>query len=126
MWRMRLLGGSTYRLALEIRSEARRLFQNIEALEGSPFLADVARATMRKLDDAALSVAHTQVEHAVICPEPGAVWDGSDCAEPRDAGSLAWAAWLAVGIALAAAAAYYGGRRRKAWMRMQEDEEVTA
>jgi len=125
--RMRLLGGPVYRVTVEIRSEAHRLFQNVEALSNSAFLLETAKLTMRKLaGDEAAFTAYTRVEHVVICPDEGAVWDGGDCVAPRDP-ATSWAVWagLALGVGGVVAVAAYGGRRRDAmvlWRRMDDEE----
>jgi hypothetical protein len=123
--RMRLLGGPVYRLTIEIRSEVNRLFQNVDALSNSAFLLETAKLTMRKLaGDEVSFAAYTRVDHTVICPDDGAVWDGSECAVPRDE-ATSWAVWasLLLGIGGVISAAVYGSRgrdKRQLWRRVDQ------
>jgi hypothetical protein len=124
----RQLNGPLYRTAIESRFHANKLFQNVESLLQSTFLAETAQATMRKLTDVPF-IAESRVEHVVICPE-ALVWDPrmAVCYRPSDAQGGSPRTWLGLvlGVSILAGVAIYGGRNkirsRMGWVRVQEEE----
>lgn len=118
-----------YRLTLEARFNAAKLYQNLEVLSETRFLFDTASAVMRKLTDVPFDT-DSRIEHEIICPE-GLVWDRrlAMCYAPLDPASSSQRTWvgLVLGICLLIAIGVYGGRhgiRRAGWVRMRDEVRV--
>jgi len=71
------ISGPVYHIAIEIRSDASRLKQNLEALIQTAFLMETARIAMAKVTETPF-VGYSRVEHTVICPKSG-IWNGAQC-----------------------------------------------
>ncbi len=106
----RALSGPEYRIAIEIRSDASRLTQNLEALTHTAFLMETAKRAMAKVTPIPF-VAFSRVEHTVICPDGGA-WNGVDCREARESVAPS-RTWLGLLVCLFAVTmcSLYGARR---------------
>lgn len=110
---LRTLGGPEYRMAIEIRSDASRLMQNLEALTHTAFLMETAKHAMAKVTTIPF-VAYSRVEHNIICPE-GGVWDGVVCAgETVASSSRTWVGLLVCVIVVALCAVCR--RRESSWV----------
>lgn len=115
--------GPAYSVAIEVRADSSRVYQNVEALSQTSYLSDAASGTMRKLTDLPFTLT-SKMEYEVMCPD-GKLWDPrlSLCYRDRDEASPRTWLGLAAGIGLLVAIGVYGGRRYRAgWMRMGEDE----
>ena len=118
------LTGPIYRITIETRFHANRLYQNMETLLQSGFLKETAQLTMRKLTDVPFTMS-SRVDQEVICPE-NTVWDQrvSVCFKPSDGSQGSPRTWLGLllGITLLASVALYGGRdnlrSRMGWVRI--------
>ena len=96
--RMRRLFGPGYELAIEVRTFASRIDDNLETLNRPTFLSELAKTTMRKLTPEPF-LFFSRIEHSTICPQ-GLVWDKVSCRERRNASKDKQRSW--VGLALSA------------------------
>ena len=120
------LRGPLYRLTVESRFHASKLYQNLEVLGQTEFLHDTAAATLRKLVGPEARLARrmeVKVQHEVICPD-SMLWDRrlAVCYHTPTPGNdtRTWAG-LAVGMAMLVGIGVYGGRqglRRVGWLRV--------
>ena len=122
------LSGPVYRLTIEARFNAVKLYQNLEILSQTNFLVETATATMRKLTDIPFET-DSHVQHEVICPE-GLVWDKrlAVCYAASDSSPTSSRTWvgLAIGICMLVLIGVYGGRRgmqRAGWVKMRNAGE---
>ena len=113
----RALSGPEYRVAIEIRSDASRLTQNLEALTHTAFLMEAAKRAMAKVTPIPF-VAFSRVEHTVICPG-GGKWNGADCrvAKESEAPSRTWVGLLVCLVAVTMCSLC--GARRREWMQVE-------
>jgi hypothetical protein len=122
------LYGPLYKTGIEARFNANKLYQNIESLMHSTFLAEVSQATMRKLTDTPFTMT-SRVTHEVICPD-GLTWDARlmVCYRPSDSQAAQPRTWLGLllGISILVGVALYGGRNkirsRLGWAKVEEEE----
>jgi len=114
----RSLSGPEYHTAIEIRSDASRLQQNLEALTHTAFLMEAAKHAMRKVTPVPF-VAFSRVEHAIICPGGKGKWNGAECAtvDTSAASSRTWMGLLMCLMAVTACSLI--GARRSGWEQVE-------
>jgi hypothetical protein len=97
--RMRRLHGPGFEVALEVRTFASRIDDNLESLNRPAFLSELAKTTMRKLAPDIEFLFFSRIEHSTICPH-GLVWDRVACRERQNSNRDAQRSFLGLAISV--------------------------